>query len=334
MKLFNVSAVLTLSTAACLAACATDESKVPVGDDAVAAIDVDEAKDDSLSRPTRMGEIAMGADAAGSLTRRVAFHAYDFTYAGTSGQVRLDVIGERRTDAAVVAYKKNGRRWSRIGFNDDCDAGTRDACLTFDAGAGDYRFVVTTYDALIRRPGAASYLFGVSCDGGDCEPPADVSCGGRGGHACADGQFCSFPIENACGSFDGPGVCTAMPDACIALYQPVCGCDGHSYGNACDAASSGVSIVAEGECAAESVPCGGRLGNTCGADQFCQFDRGAVCGFADATGTCAPRDGGECPVNIQAVCGCDGITYASDCEAGKAGTGVLHDGRCTTPPSE
>jgi hypothetical protein len=92
-----------------------------------------------------------------------------------------------------------------------------------------------------------------------CEwPPGEeepVACGGWNPEPCPDGQFCNFPIESYCGFADGSGVCEAIPDACIAQSEPVCGCDGNTYDNACLANAAGVSVKEEHACERERVSC-------------------------------------------------------------------------------
>jgi len=60
-------------------------------------------------------------------------------------------------------------------------------------------------------------------------------CGGLAGLTCPSDLYCSFSEEALCGAADATGICLAKPDACTREFQPVCGCDDQTYGNACTA---------------------------------------------------------------------------------------------------
>jgi hypothetical protein len=86
---------------------------------------------------------------------------------------------------------------------------------------------------------------------GECAAPQAIAegqlCGTRGVPGeCAAGLYCAF--KTSCGSTDEGGACSKKPQMCTKIYAPVCGCDGKTYGNACSAASAGVSVAAKGEC--------------------------------------------------------------------------------------
>ena len=81
---------------------------------------------------------------------------------------------------------------------------------------------------------------------GECKPDGDF-CGGIAGFPCKEGQYCQFP-EGTCNWADMMGVCIDVPGACIALWDPVCGCDGKTYGNDCELAAAMAQKDHHGAC--------------------------------------------------------------------------------------
>jgi hypothetical protein len=63
--------------------------------------------------------------------------------------------------------------------------------------------------------------------------------------SCPDGHFCKASSDFQC---SGSGACVAVPQVCPLVMTPVCGCDGKSYGNACEAAAKGQNVQQKGTC--------------------------------------------------------------------------------------
>jgi hypothetical protein len=80
----------------------------------------------------------------------------------------------------------------------------------------------------------------------------------------------------------------------------------------------------------DDVPrfCGGAQNVACG-DGFVCDRQGGVCD-PQAAGVCVPAPSG-CVDAGQPVCGCDGMTYASDCDRLAAGVALAHAGACVVP---
>jgi hypothetical protein len=164
-----------------------------------------------------------------------------------------------------------------------------------------------TYDNLCM-----AYAVGVNVDyEGECQTP------------CAQNMDCPlywFCLLEECG--DDTGLCEPVPQGCPDVWDPVCGCNGVTYGNECDAWASGVSVDVAGECVFENC----WDNDMCPLGEFCLLP---ACG--SKSGDCEPQPE-LCPQVWEPVCGCDDETYGNQCSAWAAGVTVAYEGECQGGP--
>jgi hypothetical protein len=165
-----------------------------------------------------------------------------------------------------------------------------------------------------------------SCNGSECADAGSTSCkdgdsrpapDGCNTCTCSSGEWAC--TEKACPAppcIDGASICSPCKDG--ETMQADCNTCTCSRGQwqctliACEPAGKG---------------CGGFLGMTCAADEYCAYQPGEYCGAADASSTCKKRPSG-CTKESDPVCGCDQKTYGNACAAAAAGTGIYERGQC------
>ena len=124
----------------------------------------------------------------------------------------------------------------------------------------------------------------VACTLRACVPDPDAlqlgdACGGFrpvGSPECDTGLFCQHQAGALCGAADAPGECVLIPDVCADIFDPVCGCDGLTYGNACEAAANLTGLFELGACEP-------RCPESCPVIQICRLCDDGSCAAAQVT---------------------------------------------------
>ncbi|MBX3275803.1 MAG: hypothetical protein KF729_36435 [Sandaracinaceae bacterium] len=200
-------------------------------------------------------------------------------------------------------------------------------------------------------------------DTSECAPASSPG-GCWSGFECAPDHYCHASAPNCVGE----GSCRPRARPVSECGRTtVCGCDGRTYSNDCEASLRGVSVAVFSACGTRGdgsphVGCGDDAdcpsGRTCCRllavcvqsdcpeccaipppgtffpcrdDSQCEsheFCDGVGCGTA---GGCRPRGGG-CGGELRPVCGCDGATYSNECWAAQAGIRVAHADACDDGP--
>jgi hypothetical protein len=202
-----------------------------------------------------------------------------YTHPGPADGPETDIIGNVDTQRLADLVQRAGRLGMLQGAGYTHSVPSTGTNERFWIKAGN--FTVTWVAAQGAQDPAVQSLID--------EFEALFTCGNGGGLTCGSGYECNV----------AEGDCAEVQSCvCTALYDPVCGVNGHTYGNACNAGCANAPVAHAGECGITGDSCGTIMGLTCKDDYKCRFgvstwtypfpDAGGKC--VDATYCDAPAD--------------------------------------------
>lgn len=169
---------------------------------------------------------------------------------------------------------------------------------------------------------------GLVCDPsrGICTEPAIIDrCSPSGGFClqggadvCPPGTFASRDATRSCAQPAIEACC--VPCNCPTLFEPVCGADGVTYPNRCQADCNRVDVAAEGEC--PTRPCG--ADRDCGGSLVCI---NSIC-QVPPQGCIRVPPAGNCTCDLQGNCPSNWVCTDRTCFGG-----FCIGGTCVPPPT-
>lgn len=197
------------------------------------------------------------------------------TEIGTLAQARVDALVKRASDLGLLHGPGYSRTVPASVTRDELTIKAGTKTVTFVAGEGSQDAAV----ALLIADFEALFTCGT--------PTSGMTCGDS--FTC-DAETASCMPAQSC--------------VCPAVYQPVCGESGHTFGNACEAACATAPVAHTGECGIPGDPCGTIVGLSCKDDNKCRFGLSQFSyPFPDAGGRCVA------PTYCDAPSDCNGLVH-------------------------